>query len=121
MIPSAPCPRLAALAAAAVRDPDPFRQPAGADELARRRAAGLSATHERNLTDWGYPYVLDEFRFHLTLTGALPDTQAGAVMTALSPLTAPFCRDPLPVREICLFGERPDRFFELLRRYPLGG
>ena len=49
----------------------PFARPPGAAELERRRKAGLSAAQEKMLLRWGYPYVLDEFRFHLTLTGRL--------------------------------------------------
>jgi hypothetical protein len=89
--------------------------------MARRRAAGLTPAQERNLIEWGYPYVLDEFRFHLTLTGSLADPEAEAAMAALSPLTEPLCRDALAVREICLFGEREDGFFEIVRRYRLTG
>jgi hypothetical protein len=57
------------LAAEVVQRFDHFRQPAEEAELARRRAAGLSERQEHLLLQWGYPYVLDEFRFHLTLTG----------------------------------------------------
>ena len=121
LVPSARCPRLVALAAAAVRELDPFRRPAGPAEMARRRAAGLTPAQERNLTEWGYPYVLDEFRFHLTLTGSLADPEAEAAMAALSTLTEPLCGDALPVRDICLFGERPDGFFQIIRRYALTG
>jgi hypothetical protein len=121
LTPSAHCPRLAALAAAAVRVLDPFRRPAGPAELARRRAAGLTAAQERNLIEWGYPYVLQEFRFHLTLTGNLTDPDAEVAMETLATFTAPLCRDPLPLREICMFGERSDGYFELIRRYPLTG
>ncbi len=61
------------LAAGLVRDFDDFRQPPTAKELEKRRAAGLSANQEAMLQAWGYPYVLDEFRFHLTLTGSITD------------------------------------------------
>ncbi len=42
-------------------------------ELQRRRAANLTPRQEFLLMHWGYPYVLDEFRFHMTLTRRLPD------------------------------------------------
>lgn len=121
LVPSAEAPDLAALAARAVTELDRFRAPAAEAELARRRAAGLSPRQEAQLRRWGYPYVLDEFRFHLTLTGALPPEAAGAVHHALAALTAPFCAGPMEVREICLFGEGGDGCFRIVHRYTLTG
>lgn len=63
--------KLNEIAAEVVADFDDFRRPPSAEELSRRRAAGLSARQERLLTTWGYPYVMEEFRFHLTLTGRI--------------------------------------------------
>jgi putative phosphonate metabolism protein len=40
-------------------------------DLARRRQATLTAAQDQLLLAWGYPYVLDEFNFHLSLTGGL--------------------------------------------------
>jgi len=120
LVPSAPCPALDDLAAAAVRDLDAFRAPPSGAELARRRAAGLSPRQEANLTRWGYPYVMQDFRFHMTLTGGLAAGDLAAVEAALAELVAPLCADPLPVREIALLGEVEERF-HLIRRYPLTG
>ncbi|HEU0221696.1 MAG TPA: DUF1045 domain-containing protein, partial [Paracoccaceae bacterium] len=74
--PSAACPALDALAAACMEMFEPFRAPPDADELARRRQAGLTARQEAMLVRWGYPYVMEEFHFHLTLTGNLGDLVA---------------------------------------------
>lgn len=108
------------LAAELVTGLDAFRAPAGADELARRRAAGLTPTQDAHLQRWGYPYVFDEFRFHLTLTGKLPEDQIPhwqEVATRLLPdLPTPFVID-----SIALVGERADGRFELIQRYPLRG
>ena len=119
LVPSAPSPALSSLAAACVQELDMFRAPAGDAELARRRQSGLSAAQELNLRRWGYPYVLDEFRFHLTLTGALSGPEE--IETALGPLVAPFTNDPMAVDQICLFGEAADGRFRILRRFPLTG
>jgi putative phosphonate metabolism protein len=121
LVPSAPCPALDDLAVACVREADGLRAPPAARELARRRAHGLSPRQEEHLARWGYPYVLDEFRFHLTLTGALDRQAAAAVFDALRELTAPFCAAPLPVTEICIFGEGEAGRFRIIRRYPLTG
>lgn len=121
LVPAQPSAALGALAAACMTELDAFRAPPDAGELARRRRGGLTPAQEKNLRDWGYPYVLHEFRFHLTLSGALDDARAEATLAALEPLTARFREVPLPVREICLFGERADGRFELAHRYPLTG
>ena len=73
-----PSPGMQALHAACVRDFDPFRAPSSALDLARRRKASLTPEQDERLLAWGYPYVFDDFRFHMTLTGAVrdPDTAA---------------------------------------------
>lgn len=122
LCPEAPCPALAALAADCVRELDGFRAPPEPAELDRRRAAGLSPGQAENLERWGYPHVLDEFRFHLTLTGALEAPDLAETRAALAPAVAPFAAAPLPVREIALFGDPGEGApFRLLRRLPLGG
>ncbi|MEN9904464.1 MAG: hypothetical protein RLZZ555_1029 [Pseudomonadota bacterium] len=40
-------------------------------ELARRRRAPLTRAQDALLQAWGYPYVMEHFRFHLSLTGPL--------------------------------------------------
>jgi len=111
---------IAHLAGACVTKLDMFRAPASEAELARRRTAGLSPAQDALLVKWGYPYVLDEFRFHLTLTAALPENEiarwTALAETHLPPLAAPFVMD-----DIALAGERPDGAFELIHRYALSG
>ncbi|MFQ1699875.1 DUF1045 domain-containing protein [Loktanella agnita] len=109
---------LAEVAAACVTQLDDFRAPAREAELARRRAGGLSARQDALLTRWGYPYVLEEFRFHLTLTGRLDDLAPweDAARAHFPPLPAPFVVD-----QIALVGERPDGCFQLIQRYALTG
>jgi putative phosphonate metabolism protein len=121
LVPSAPGPALDALAAACVQELDAFRARPDERELARRRAHGLSPRQEEHLARWGYPYVLDQFRFHLTLTGALEREDGDEVFDILAGLTAPFCAAPLPVTELCLFGEGESGHFRIIRRYALSG
>jgi putative phosphonate metabolism protein len=117
----APSPALAALAAAAVRDLDRFRAPPSAQDLARRRAAPLPAGAEANLARWGYPWVMDLFHFHLTLSGPLAAPALSALEAALSPALAPFLAAPLPINALCLFGDPGNGApFRLLARAPLG-
>jgi putative phosphonate metabolism protein len=71
LVPQAPRPQLNSLAEACVRDFDRFRQPMSEQELARRLTPNLTDRQTVNLARWGYPYVCEDFRFHMTLTGAL--------------------------------------------------
>ncbi|MDD3448001.1 MAG: DUF1045 domain-containing protein [Gammaproteobacteria bacterium] len=118
--PAADCPAVAELAAACVRELDAFRAPAPEPELARRRRAGLTPRQERLLASWGYPYVMEEFRFHLTLTGRLDEASREQLRLALAPVVAPLCREPLAVTGLALY-RQPDRGspFELLERFRL--
>ena len=111
---------LARVAASCVEALDAFRAPPSEAELERRRKARLSDRQEALLHRWGYPYVMEEFRFHMTLTGRLPvheiDHWKELVQAHLPPLPAPFVMD-----ELALVGERADGRFELIQRYTLAG
>ena len=112
---------LNALAADIVRTLDPFRGPATDSELTRRRAAGLSAAQEANLQRWGYPYVMDEFGCHITLTGRLTFTEAAQTRAILAPLLAPLPLAPYPITDLALVGQTQTGRFKLIHRYPLTG
>lgn len=123
---SAPSPDMTALAAAAVEALDPFRAPPTEADLAKRRGKGLPPEAEANLTRWGYPWVMGLFDFHLTLSNALDAPTLAALAAAMEAPTAPFRAGPLPVRELCLFGDpgagpQGGGRFRLLARAPLGG
>ncbi len=119
---SAPSPDMQDLADACVREFDGFRAPAGAAELAKRRAAGLSPRQQDLLQAWGYPYVMDEFRFHMTLTQRLSEADRALVMTALEPLAAAATKTPLDVDGIAIYRQaNRDLPFDILGRYPFTG
>lgn len=84
LVPAAPAPALDDLAAACVRAFDAFRAPLSEADRARRLAASLSPRQVEHLDRWGYPHVLADFRFHMTLTGALPPDLAEPVRAALA-------------------------------------
>lgn len=108
------------VAAACVTELDGFRRPLTPADLARRRAGGLSARQETLLAEWGYPHVLDEFRFHLTLTGPLADGTCDSAERALHQLLPPLPQ-PFILNEIALAGEGADGRFSCIHRYPLTG
>jgi len=67
---------------------DAFRAPMTAQERARRVASRLSASQLQNLDRWGYPYVFDDFRFHMTLTGPVPAAARDEAVATLRRLFA---------------------------------
>jgi putative phosphonate metabolism protein len=123
LVPTARSPDLQDLADRCVIEFDEFRRPADEAELARRRANGLSPRQEELLKRWGYPYVLEEWRFHLTLTGRIADAaERAAVMGILKQRFSGFVDRPLQVRDLCVFRQSaPDRPFSVLARFRLGG
>lgn len=69
--PEGDVPRINSTAAACVTDLQRFASPLSEADLARRRQAPLTSEQDRLMLTWGYPYVLDEFEFHLSLTHRL--------------------------------------------------
>lgn len=59
------------LATRCVVELDDLRAPPSRDDYTRRRTQALGAREHELLERYGYPYVLDRFRFHFSLTGAL--------------------------------------------------
>jgi len=123
LVPAAPCADLQDLADSCVIEFDEYRQPADETELARRRASGLSPRQDELLLRWGYPYVLEEWRFHLTLTGRITDEgERTAITELLRRHFSGFIDRPLAVRDLCLFRQpAPGRPFTALARFTLGG
>ena len=79
------------------------------DELLRRRAAGLSLAKDSMLLKWGYPHVLEYFRFHISLTGPLRDYSELEIQSLMNFASEKF--DSLPecqFESLAIFAE-PER------------
>ena len=119
---SAPCPPLHALADACVTGLDGFRAPPEPAELERRRRAPLSGAHEAMLAQWGYPYVLAEWQFHVTLTRRLQPGERDAILPPLRAHFGNIPANPRLVTEICLFTQAaPGAAFLIAERFALKG
>lgn len=112
---------LDAVAAAVVEGSDGWRAPLSAEDYARRRPDRLSPAQRALLDRWGYPYVMDAFAFHMTLTGPLPDTARPAFAAALERWLGPHLPTPYRIEDLCLLGEGGDGRFRIVGRYPLSG
>ncbi len=119
---TAPCPALRALADACVEALDAARAPPGEEELARRRRAGLTPAQEALLARWGYPYVFEEWRFHVTLSRRLTPAERAVVEPAVVAHLGEAAARPRRVASICMFSQgEPGAPFLVARRFALGG
>ncbi len=92
-------------AAHVVEDFDPFRAPMSVKDRAAR-AKGLSERQIELLDAYGYPYVFEEFRFHMTLTDRLSEADAAEVTPAANTWFAPVLEESVVLDRLSLFHEQ---------------
>ncbi|MBR0840639.1 DUF1045 domain-containing protein [Bradyrhizobium liaoningense] len=103
VIPADPVEPLQELAADCVRDFDSFRAELTTQDRARRKPEKLSERQRDYLDRWGYPYVMEEFRFHMTLTGRLDADRRGPILEMLRTRFASLGLDTLAIDRLALF------------------
>ncbi len=100
---------------------DRFRAPLSETDIARRRPQNLTESQRQNLSLWGYPHVMDDFRFHMTLTGRIDENDAPAIRDVLSARFSEFVDRPLTISGLALFIEKTrGEPFTVHRWHPLG-
>jgi hypothetical protein len=72
------------MAANIVAEFDSYRRPMSPEDLERRSAARFTSTQLGNLAKWGSPFVFDQFRFHMTLTGPVDRAEREHVALVLA-------------------------------------
>nr|WP_251134089.1 DUF1045 domain-containing protein [Rhodomicrobium sp. Az07] len=106
------------LAAECVTHFDRFRAPIGDADRAAREIDTMTARERAHLEDFGYPYVLSEFRFHISLAGPLERCEALAVCRALEPQLAPMLLGAFRIDALTLLGEpEGGGAFQILSRH----
>lgn len=105
LVPDQIYPELQAFAAHVVETFEPFRAPLTQADIARRKPERLTESERTNLERWGYPYVHDDFRFHMTLTGQVDEGLAPAMAAELDRRFGSFCVRPLEIDGLALFAE----------------
>ncbi|WP_298286089.1 DUF1045 domain-containing protein [Acidocella sp.] len=115
---AAPCPELHRLETALVRGLDRHRLPEDAAAQAKR-AQGRTPRQRAHIARYGYPLVIEDFRFHMTLTAALsPNPYAAPAEAHFGPVLSL----PRRVESLCLFTQnQPGAPFALRGRLRLGG
>ena len=105
---------------------DAFRDASMAEDIARR-SAGVSGRQQTLLREYGYPFVLDQWRFHMTLSNSLAHDVGGLalrdkLLRAARRHFAAALAAPLAATEIAVFVESaPGRAFHLAHRIALRG
>ena len=107
------------LAAECVTHFDHFRAPPDEEDDTRRRELdSLSQPEEAFLKEFGYPYVLSAFRFHISLAGPLESAELDEVANALEPRLVPFLNETFEIKDLSLLGEpRSGDVFEVISRH----
>jgi putative phosphonate metabolism protein len=113
---------LEALGAGCVEAFEGLRAPLTTEELAHRLKPALDDRQRAALKRWGYPYVFEDFRFHMTLTGPLEPEQAQLAAAGLAPLYAERAAPiATTVDAVTLYvEERPGEGFRIVDRFVFG-
>ncbi|WP_050423116.1 DUF1045 domain-containing protein [Bradyrhizobium tropiciagri] len=120
VIPAKRSDELQQLAADCVTEFDSFRAPLTPEDRARRKPERLTERQRDYLGRWGYPYVMEEFRFHMTLTGRLSDERRGPIVAQLRERFAAIDLTRLSIDRIALFKQAdPASRFRIIGSWPL--
>jgi hypothetical protein len=87
-------------------------------EMMEQRSAGLDADEITFLRRYGYPYVLDRYRFHLTLSAPATEFEEQAMRQWLAPRVAELPSTRVDALSICREAT-PGGAVELIERIPL--
>jgi len=119
--PVRPAPALDWLAAQCVTTYDSFAAPMSETDREERGAAHHNDYQRLLLESYGDTNVLNEYRFHITLTGPLDNSHLERVAQALWPVIEEICADGVTVDALSLFGDPGGRIpLKLIGRHRLG-
>ncbi|PCI88389.1 MAG: phosphonate metabolism protein [Hyphomicrobiales bacterium] len=103
-----------------VRFLDPLRAPMTHQQIAKRK--DLKHLERENFDQWGYPYVGNQFRFHMTLTNGLSKLELVQARSQLDDCIGNSLIEPVTIDSLCIFGDPgKDGQFELLERFEMRG
>lgn len=83
-----------------------YRAPLSDEDIKRRNPQSLSDRQKDNLTAYGYPYIFEDFRFHMTLTGPIEHQNQDEVEEQLNAYFFEFLGKDLDFDGLALFIER---------------
>ena len=120
VVPAQPSAELERLAADCVREFDSFRAPLTPQDRERRNPSALTVRQREYLDSWGYPYVMEDFRFHMTLTGRLDAGRRAPVLAMLRARFSEIGLKSLAIDRIAVFRQQgPDSRFRVIKHWKL--
>jgi putative phosphonate metabolism protein len=120
VVPAQRSAELERLAADCTRAFDSFRAPLTPEDRARRNPAALTPRQRDHLDRFGYPYVMEDFRFHMTLTGRLEAKRREPVLAMLRDRFSKIDLKILAIDRIAVFRqETADSRFRVLQHWKL--
>jgi hypothetical protein len=108
LVPATTSSALQELAFGCVRALHPLAKPLSDTQIAQRRLTPLTPGQDAMLLQWGYPFVDDQFQWHMTLTGSLqglPEGEVRALQEAALDWFDPVFKQPVELDAICWFVE----------------
>ncbi len=99
-----------------------YRVPLTEDQVVSYKLNRLTVHQEQMLEHWGYPYVMEEFRFHISVTDRIENlAERKEVMKALEIFATPVLGKPIMVGDIVVFGQAsPEEPMLAIERIPFG-
>jgi hypothetical protein len=109
------------LAASTVSHFDKFRAPLSDNDIQKRRQRRLTPEQDALMLRWGYPYVMQEFKFHMTLTGPLQNDEIVSIEQLANTRLQEFIGQSLNIASLALLGEdRDSGRFHVIEKLSLG-
>ena len=109
------------LAASTVSHFDKFRAPLSDNDIQKRRQRRLTPEQDALMLRWGYPYVMQEFKFHMTLTGPLQNDEIVSIEQLANTRFQEFIGQSLNIALLALLGEdRDSGRFHVIEKLSLG-
>lgn len=113
------CQKMELLAQDCVKTFEDFRAPLNNAEIARRKPESLTKKQKQLLNLWGYPYVMEEFKFHMTLTNKIYDGNLQACHAALNDYFSPYLSQSFVVDRVYLYHQpSPTEKFYIINSFP---
>ncbi len=120
VVPAEPSTELERLASDCTSEFDSFRARLTPEDRTRRNPSALTERQCGHLDRWGYPYVMEDFRFHMTLTGRLDAERREPVLRMLRNSFSAIGIKTLAIDGIALFRQDDaDSRFRIVRHWKL--
>jgi putative phosphonate metabolism protein len=122
LVPEGAADALQWFAATCVTRLDDLRAPLNAADIQRRSVAHLDTREAELLQQFGYPYVMERFRFHFTLTGPVDSSMQERILVAANPWVNQLNKEAfLWLDRLCLFvQESPEAAFRRVADVQVG-